>query len=445
MFHKILIANRGEIALRIIKAAKQLGIETLIVYSSADKDSLPVQLADASVCIGPPASSKSYLNQESIIQTAIHHGCEAIHPGYGFLSENAEFVEKCENNGLSFIGPKASVIRCMGDKQSARKLMKENGVPIVPGSEDIVKTADEAKEIASNIGFPVLLKASAGGGGRGMRIANSAEEIDEAFNAATSEALSAFGNGDLYIEKYILNPRHIEVQILADEFGNIVHLGERDCSIQRRNQKMIEEAPANCLTGDIRSYLLDAAIKAARAANYTNAGTVEFVVDPNENHYFIEMNTRVQVEHPVTEMITGIDIVRSQILIASGEKLDFAQNDILVRGYSIECRVNAEDVDRGFAPSPGRIEYLRYPSGEGVRIESAIQAGTTISPWYDSMICKVIVHAPSRDEAIRKMIFALQEFKIDGVKTNIEFLLRILNNNDYCEGKVDTSFVSGLL
>lgn len=442
MFHKILVANRGEIALRIIQAAKQLNIKTLIVYSIADKESMPVLLADEAVCIGPAPSTKSYLNQESIIQTAMSFGCDAIHPGYGFLSENADFVEKCESHGITFIGPKADIIRKMGDKQSARKLMMANGVPVVPGTEDILKSVDEARKIALEIGYPVLIKASAGGGGRGMRIAYSEDELQDAYYSAYSEALSAFGNGDLYLEKYIINPRHIEVQILGDDFGNIIHLGERDCSIQRKNQKMIEEAPANSISAELRLKITDTAVSAARVAGYTNAGTVEFVLDRNDKYYFIEMNTRVQVEHPVTEMVTGVDIVRNQILIAEGEKLDITQSDISFAGYAIECRVNAENPDNEFAPSPGTIESLRFPTGEGVRIESAVCPGTIISPWYDSMICKIIVHAPSRDEAVRKMRLALQEFDVTGVKTNAQFLLDILNDNDYVIEDIDTSFVS---
>lgn len=445
MLRRILIANRGEIALRIIKAAKQLDVETVVIYSSADKETLPVQLSDKSICIGPPASAKSYLNQESIIQAAKSLKCDAIHPGYGFLSENAEFAEKCEYNGITFIGPSADIIRKMGDKQAARKLMKKSGVPIVPGSDDVLKSADEAKKIADKIGFPVLLKASAGGGGRGMRVANNLKEIEDAFNAASSEALSAFGNGDLYIEKYIINPRHIEVQILGDKFGNIINLGERDCSVQRRNQKMLEEAPANALSEDVRKNLIDAAIKAAKAAEYFSAGTVEFVLDGDNKFYFIEMNTRVQVEHPVTEMITGVDIVRNQLLVASGEELDIDQNDIIIKGNAIECRVNAEDVENGFIPTPGKVDVLRYPVGEGIRVESAIQAGSTISPWYDSMICKIIVHAPTRVEAIRKMRFALKEFEIEGVKTNKEFLLEILDDSIFNDGNVNTSFIGQLL
>lgn len=445
MLRKILIANRGEIALRIIKAAKQLDIETVIVYSTADKETLPVQLADRAICVGPPTSSKSYLNQESIIQIALSLECDAIHPGYGFLSENAEFAEMCEKHGIVFIGPSAATIRKMGNKQAARKLMKENNVPIVPGSDDVLKNVDEAKKIAKKIGFPVLLKASAGGGGRGMRVANSEDEIEDAFNAASSEALSAFGNGDLYIEKLIINPRHIEVQIIGDKFGNVIHLGERDCSVQRRNQKMIEEAPAYSITEKTRTGLINAAEKAALAAEYFSAGTVEFILDKNENFYFIEMNTRVQVEHPVTEMVTGIDIVRAQILVAGGAQLDIKQNNISITGCAIECRVNAEDPKNNFIPNPGKIKFLRYPNGSGIRIESAIESGTVITPWYDSMICKIIVHGPTREEAIRKMKFALKELRVEGIKTNVDFINMILEDDDYIHGKIDTSFVGKLM
>ncbi len=445
MLNRILIANRGEIATRIIKAAKQLNIETVLIYSSEDALTQPVLLADKAVCIGPAPAGKSYLNQEVIIQTALSFECEAIHPGYGFLSENAEFASKCIKEGLIFIGPSPEVISKMGDKQTARKLMMDNGVPTVPGSDGIVHDETEAACIAEEVGYPILLKATAGGGGRGMRVASDQSELHKAFFEAAAEAKSAFGNGDLYLEKLIMNPRHIEVQIMADHYGNVVHLGERDCSLQRRNQKMIEESPAYVLNDAQRKGITDAALKAAKISGYTNVGTVEFVLDQEGNYYFIEMNTRIQVEHPVTEMVAGIDLVREQLLIASGNKLSLKQKDIKINGTSIECRITAEDVNRNFTPSPGKIRKLCFPSGEGIRIETALTPGTEVSPWYDSMICKLIVHAPNREESIRKMRVALSEMVVDGVKNNIEFLKEILCNSDYMDGRVDTSFIGNFL
>ncbi|MBO4355536.1 MAG: acetyl-CoA carboxylase biotin carboxylase subunit, partial [Clostridia bacterium] len=411
MIKRILVANRGEIAMRIIRAARQLGIETVLVHSSEDADSKPVSAATKAVCVGGPAATKSYLNQESIIQTALSFGCDAIHPGYGFLSENADFAEKCKENGIVFIGPTAEVITLMGDKQTARKRMKSQGVPTVPGSDGLVPSAEEAKKIADKVGYPVLLKATAGGGGRGMRIAKNEDELVNAFDSATAEAANAFGNGNLYLEKLILTPRHIEVQILGDNYGNVIHLGERDCSLQRRNQKMIEEAPAYGIDEETRREIREAALKAAKSVGYTSAGTVEFVVDKNGCFYFIEMNTRIQVEHPVTEMLTGVDIVREQLLIASGEPLSIRQEDIVLSGAAIECRINAEDAAKGFLPCPGTISQLQLPCGEGVRLETALYSGARISPYYDSMIAKLIVHAQNRTEAIRKMYTALEEMK----------------------------------
>ena len=444
MLKRILIANRGEIAMRIIRAAMQLGIETVLVYSEEDANTKPVLFATKSVCIGSAAASRSYLNQESIIQAAISFECDAIHPGYGFLSENAEFAEKCMSNGIAFIGPKPDVIRQMGDKQSARKLMKERGVPTVPGSDGFVASVTEAKEIAGKVGYPVLLKATSGGGGRGMRIAQSEDEIEGAFDAATAEATSAFGDGRLYLEKLIQTPRHIEVQIIGDQYGNIVHLGERDCSMQRRNQKMIEESPAYSLDAKTRDQIRNAALMAAKAVGYSSAGTVEFVFGADE-FYFIEMNTRIQVEHPVTEMVTGLDLVREQLLIAGGEKLSFQQEDVVLFGAAIECRINAEDTSRNFAPSPGKISNLQFPCGAGIRVESALISGSKISPWYDSMIAKVIVVANDRGEAIQKMKTALDEFVIEGIPTNIDFLKGIMASGEYKEGRIDTGFINRFL
>lgn len=431
--------------MRIIRAARELGIESVLIYSAEDKSSKPVSFADKAICVGSAAPSKSYLNQESIIQTAISFECEAIHPGYGFLSENADFAEKCNGQGIKFIGPSPDVIRKMGDKQAARQLMKEYGVPTVPGSEGFVKNSEEAMRFARNVGYPVLLKATSGGGGRGMRIARNDEEIKNAFDTAAAEAQSSFGDGRLYLEKMIQNPRHIEVQIMGDEYGNIVHLGERDCSLQRRNQKVIEESPGYSLDEKTKTQIRQSALVAAKAIGYSSAGTVEFVLDQSGAFYFIEMNTRIQVEHPVTEMLTGVDIVREQLLSASGEKLSFQQRDIKFAGAAIECRVNAEDVKRGFLPSAGHISRLQLPCGEGVRVESALATGEKISPWYDSMIAKVIVHGTNRQEAIRKMRTALKETEIEGVFTNLNFLKDIMDDEEYINGNVDTSFINTFL
>ena len=408
MFKRILIANRGEIAMRVLRCCQEMGIETVLACSAEDMDSLPAQFATKRVCIGPSAAAKSYLNQEAVVQAALSFQCEAIHPGYGFLSENADFASLCEEHGILFIGPSPEMIRMMGDKQSARALMKKHGVPVVPGSDGILKDWKEAAEIARKVGYPVLLKATAGGGGRGMRTAYDASEIQNAYESAQAEALSAFGDGSLYLEKLILHPHHIEVQILGDSRGHIIHLGERDCSLQRRNQKLLEEAPARILKPRQREALHRAALRAAKAVLYRSAGTVEFVLDREGNFYFIEMNTRIQVEHPVTEMITGVDLVREQIRIAAGLELSCRQSDISFSGHAIECRINAENPAKGFAPCPGNISFLHFPAGKGVRVESALYNGSRVSPWYDSMIAKVIVHAPGRLEAIRKMRVALE-------------------------------------
>lgn len=441
MFKRILIANRGEIAMRVLRCCQEMGIETVLACSAEDMDSLPAQFATKRVCIGPPAASKSYLNQEAVVQAAMSFQCEAIHPGYGFLSENADFASLCEEHGILFIGPSPEMIRMMGDKQSARGLMKKHGVPVVPGSDGILKDWKEAAEIARKVGYPVLLKATAGGGGRGMRTAYDASEIQSAYESAQAEALSAFGDGSLYLEKLILHPHHIEVQILGDGRGHIIHLGERDCSLQRRNQKLLEEAPARILKPRQREALHRAALRAAKAVRYRSAGTVEFVLDREGNFYFIEMNTRIQVEHPVTEMITGVDLVREQIRIAAGLELSCRQSNISFSGHAIECRINAENPAKGFAPCPGDISFLHFPAGKGVRVESALYNGSRVSPWYDSMIAKVIVHAPGRLEAIRKMRVALEEMTVEGINTNLEFLYLLMFNPDYLSGHVDTGFL----
>ena len=441
MFKRILIANRGEIAMRVLRCCQEMGIETVLACSAEDMDSLPAQFATKRVCIGPSAAAKSYLNQEAVVQAAMSFQCEAIHPGYGFLSENADFASLCEEHGILFIGPSPEMIRMMGDKQSARALMKKHGVPVVPGSDGILKDWKEAAEIARKVGYPVLLKATAGGGGRGMRTAYDESEIQNAYESAQAEALSAFGDGSLYLEKLILHPHHIEVQILGDSRGHIIHLGERDCSLQRRNQKLLEEAPARILKPRQREALHRAALRAAKAVRYRSAGTVEFVLDREGNFYFIEMNTRIQVEHPVTEMITGVDLVREQIRIAAGLELSCRQSDISFSGHAIECRINAENPAKGFAPCPGNISFLHFPAGKGVRVESALYNGSRVSPWYDSMIAKVIFHAPGRLEAIRKMRVALEEMTVEGINTNLEFLYLLMFNPDYLSGHVDTGFL----
>jgi len=440
MFQKILIANRGEIAVRIIRACKQMGIETVAIYSEADRDSLHVQIADEAVCVGSAKSNDSYLNMENIITAAISTGAEAIHPGFGFLSENSAFSDLCRECGITFIGPSGEVIDKMGNKAQARKIMIEANVPVVPGSDGALASIDEARELAINIGFPVLVKASAGGGGRGMRVAYNIDEFDKAYETARSEAYNAFGDDTMYMEKYVINTKHIEFQILADKYGNVVHLGERDCSIQRRNQKVIEEAPS-LISEDLRTRMGDAAILASKKVNYENAGTIEFLLS-GEDFYFIEMNTRVQVEHPVTEMVTGIDIIREQINIASGLELSVKQEDVKLTGHSIEVRINAEDPKFDFRPSPGKIELLHVPSGHGIRFDSFIYAGYSIPPFYDSMMGKVIVHGKDRNDAINKMNATLDELVIEGVKNNREFCSNILHNPDYIKGNFDTGFIA---
>lgn len=444
MFHKVLIANRGEIAVRVIRACRELGIKTVAVHSTADSESLHVKLADESICIGPPPSLQSYLNINAIISAAELTDAEAIHPGYGFLSENASFAEICENCGITFIGPSAESMRIMGDKISARQAVIKEGVPILPGTKEGVHDVSEAVRIAKEIGFPVIIKATAGGGGRGMKIVHSPAALPNAFATARAEAQSGFGNPEVYIEKYCERPRHVEIQILGDKHGNVIHLGERDCSIQRRHQKLIEEAPSTISTPALRKAMGDAAVRAAKAVNYSSAGTMEFLVDQKNNFYFMEMNTRVQVEHPVTEMVTGVDIVREQIRSAAGLKLRYKQSDIKIVGHAIECRINAEDPLK-FTPCPGKITTYHAPGGLGVRVDSFVSANYSVVPHYDSLIAKLIVHAETREDAISRMARALDEYIVDGIKTTIPFHRRIMANKDFIEGNIDTSFLERMV
>ena len=444
MFHKILIANRGEIALRIIRACKELGIKTVAVHSDADSEALHVKLADESICIGPAPSAQSYLNMKAIISAAEVVDADAIHPGYGFLSENAEFAEICANCGLTFIGPSPENMRLMGDKIRARQTVTEVGVPILPGTKEGVATAEDAKRVAAEIGYPIIIKATAGGGGRGMKVVHSPASLTNAFAAARSEAQAGFGNPDVYIEKFCEEPRHVEIQIMADKHGHVIHLGERDCSIQRRHQKLIEEAPCPVLSPAQRKKMGDCAVAAAKAVGYTSVGTMEFLLDKSGDFYFMEMNTRVQVEHPVTEMITGVDIIKEQIRSAAGLPLRFKQSDIRITGHAIECRINAEDPVK-FTPSPGKIDGYHTPGGLGVRVDSAVYDQYTVLPHYDSMIAKLIVHAETREEAIRRMARALDEYIIEGIKTTIPFHQRIMNNRAFIEGAVDTGFLERLV
>ena len=441
MFKKILIANRGEIALRVIRACRELDIQTVAVFSEGDREALHVKVADEAVCIGPVASAKSYLNIPNIISAAELTGVDAIHPGYGFLSENARFAEICESCGITFIGPSPQAIETMGDKAKARKTMIEAGVPVVPGSKEIITDYETAAAIADDIGFPVLIKASAGGGGKGMRVAQNSKELKSSIQAAQNEAQAAFGNSEVYLEKYVEEPRHIEFQILGDKYGNVVHLGERDCSLQRRHQKLLEEAPSSAITPELRAKMGAVAVKAAKSANYSNAGTIEFLLDRHGNYYFIEMNTRIQVEHPVTEMVTGLDLVKEQIRLAAGEPLGFTQRDIQIRGWSIECRINAENSDKNFMPSPGTIKIYHVPGGPGVRVDSAVYQGYTVPPYYDSMVGKLIVWGATRQEAIARMKRALEEFVIEGIHTTIPFHLKVLDNAFYRRGEVYTNFI----
>ena len=441
MFGKILIANRGEIAVRIIRACREMGIRTVAVYSEADKDALHTQLADEAVCIGKAASTDSYLNMERILSATIATKAEAIHPGFGFLSENSRFVEMCEKCNVAFIGPSAEVISRMGNKSEAKNTMRKAKVPVVPGTKEPVYTVAQAQEAVKEIGFPVMIKASAGGGGKGMRVARDEKEFGKLFETAQQESIHSFSDNTMYLERFVENPRHVEVQILADKYGNVIHLGERDCSVQRRHQKMIEESPCIAISDKLRKKMGETAVLAAKAAGYESAGTIEFLLDQSGEFYFMEMNTRIQVEHPVTEMVTGLDLVKEQIRIASGEKLSCHQKDIKVQGHAIECRINAEDPSKKFRPSPGMIKNIHFPGGNGVRIDSSIYQGYTIPPNYDSMICKVIVHDKDRTSAINKMQSVLGELVIEGVKTNIDFQFDIISNERFRKGEINTHFI----
>ncbi len=442
MFDKILIANRGEIAIRIIRACRELGIGTVAVYSTADKSALHAQIADEAICIGGPRSSDSYLNTKALIAACEITGAKAIHPGFGFLSEDSSFVKLCDKCGIKWIGPNAAAMEAMGNKANAKSAMIQAGVPVVTGSDGVVESFEEAKKISAEIGYPVLVKASAGGGGRGIRRADSEEELEEALSAAKQEAIQFFGNGDVYIEKFIVNPRHVEIQIIADEHGNAVHLGERDCSCQRRNQKVLEESPSPVMTPELREKMGQAALRAAQVYGYYNAGTVEFLVDKDKNFYFMEMNARIQVEHPVTEMVTGVDLIKEQIRIAMGLPLSFKQEDIELTGHVIECRINAEDPKQNFRPCPGKIQSIHMPGGFGVRIDTAVYQGYQIPPYYDSMIAKLIVKGRNREEAITKMKVALSEMLIEGIQTNIDFQLNLLRDKEFESGDFDIGFLN---
>ncbi|MDU5109621.1 MAG: acetyl-CoA carboxylase biotin carboxylase subunit [Clostridium sp.] len=442
MIRKVLIANRGEIAVRIIRACKELGIQTVAIYSEADKDAMHTELADEAICVGKPKSKDSYLNVSNIISAAVITKCNAIHPGFGFLSENAEFAAICEECNIKFIGPSSKTISIMGDKSRAREIMKKANVPVIPGSDGIVENIEDAYIEAEKIGYPVMVKAALGGGGKGIRIVHSKGELENAFFTAKSEAMANFGDDTIYMEKFIVNPRHIEFQILGDENGNIVHLGERDCTVQRRNQKVLEEAPSSIISSELREEMGKAAIRAAKAVNYYNAGTIEFLVDKYGSFYFMEMNTRIQVEHPVTEMITSVDIVKEQIKIANGSDLSFSQEEVCIKGHAIECRINAENPKKGFIPSPGKIKFLNLPGGNGIRVDTAVFTGYKIPPTYDSMIAKLIAYGKDREEAINKMLRALDEFVIEGIDNNIDFQIDILNNEKFRLGDFDTSFIS---
>lgn len=445
MFNKILIANRGEIAVRIIRTCRNMGIRSVAVYSKEDEKSLHVQLADQRICIGEGPARNSYLNMDSIITAARNMGADAVHPGFGFLSENSTFVRKCRENGITFIGPDAEVIDRMGNKSQARKTMMDAGVPVVPGTKEPVYSADIGKALAAQIGYPVMIKASSGGGGKGMRVAQSEDEFEFQFNVAQRESANAFGDDTMYIEHFVENPRHVEIQIMADQHGNVVALGERDCSVQRNHQKLIEESPSPAIDEETRQEMNRCAILAAKAVNYTNAGTIEFLVDPRGNFYFMEMNTRIQVEHGVTEMVTGTDLIIEQIRVAMGEKLRFDQEEVRLRGHAIECRINAEIPEKNFMPSPGVVEHLHLPAGNGVRVDTALYTGYKIPSEYDSMIAKVIVHAPNREEALQKMRSALDEMLILGVETNLNFQYQILRHPVFCQGKADTGFIESMM
>lgn len=442
MIKKLLIANRGEIAVRIIRACKELGIQSVAVYSEADRDSLHVQLADEAYCIGPTSSKDSYLNFTNIMSVATTTGCDAIHPGYGFLAENADFAELCRECNITFVGPSPEAITKMGTKDVARETMREAGVPIVPGSKGIIESVEQATALADEMGYPVIIKATAGGGGKGIRVAKNETELVKGIQITQQEAATAFGNPGVYIEKYIEDFRHVEIQVLADSFGNTIHLGERDCTVQRRLQKLVEETPSPALDDSVREQMGEAAVKAAQAVQYAGAGTVEFIYDYREKKfYFMEMNTRIQVEHPVTEMVTGIDLIKEQIKVASGEKLAYAQEDVQFSGWAIECRINAENPEKNFMPSPGKINMYLPPGGYGVRVDSAVYPGYSIPPYYDSMIAKLIVHAPTREEAVARMKRALSEFVIEGVATTIPFHLKLLSHEQFVAGEFNTKFL----
>lgn len=445
MFNKILIANRGEIAVRIIRACRNLGIRSVAIYSKEDADSLHVQLADQRICIGEGSSKNSYLNKERIIAAAQNMKVDAIHPGFGFLSENSDFARMCEDNNITFIGPSPEVMDKMGNKSQARSTMMTAGVPVVPGTKQPVYSWKEALPIAEEIGFPVMIKASSGGGGKGMRVATDSNDFEHQFNLAQRESANAFGDDTMYIERYIENPRHVEIQIMCDHYGNVVALGERDCSVQRNHQKLIEESPSPAITPEIRKKMNEYAILAAKTVGYTNAGTIEYILDKNGNFFFMEMNTRIQVEHGVTEMVTGTDLIIEQIKVAMGEKLSFTQEDIKLRGHAIECRINAEIPEKNFMPSPGTIKHLHLPAGNGVRVDTSIYTGYTIPTEYDSMIAKIIVHAPNRDAALQKMRSALDEMVIIGINTNLDFQYQILKTDTFCNGEATTSFIEDVM
>jgi len=442
---KVLIANRGEIAVRIIRACREMGLQCVTVYSTADRSALHAEIADESVCIGPASVQESYLNQAALIAACENTGAQALHPGFGFLSESAEFAQLCLDNGIIFIGPSPESIAMLGDKARAKETMKKAGVPVIPGSDGVVGSVEAAKKIAAEIGYPVLVKASAGGGGRGIRRVDSEEQLEEQMLLAKEEARLFFGNDDVYLEKLIVGPHHVEIQIIADKQGNTVALGERDCSMQRRNQKVIEESPSPLMTPELRQAMQEAAVRAAMACGYYNAGTIEFLVDDDRNFYFMEMNTRIQVEHPVTEWVTGVDLVQTQLLVVQGKPLPFTQEDIEVKGHAIECRINAENPEQDFRPSPGTIQLLHIPGGPGIRVDSAVYQGYTIPPYYDSMIAKLIVHAPTRECAIMKMRWALSEFIVDGIDTNIDFQLKLIKNKAFQAGAYDNTFLEKFL
>ena len=441
MLKKVLIANRGEIAVRIIRACREMGIRTVAVYSEADKDALHKTLADEAVCIGPAPSNKSYLNIKAILEAACLTGADSIYPGFGFLSENANFAKLCEEIGVKFIGPKHELIELLGNKSKAKETMKKAGVPVVPGSDGLIQSKKQAIEIAKQIKYPVILKASAGGGGRGIRIAYNEDELKKEYDIVKQEAKVSFNDDSIYIEKYIENPRHTEIQILADEHGNCIHLGERDCSVQRRNQKVLEETPSSVISDETRKKMGEVAVKAVKEIGYSNAGTIEFLVDKNQEFYFMEMNTRVQVEHPITETVTGVDIIKEQIKIASGENLEYTQNDIKITGHSLEVRINAENPSKNFMPCPGKITGLHLPGGNGIRVDTAIYEGYTVPQNYDSMLAKIIVHGKTREESIAKMKSAIEELVIEGIDTNRDFLYQILENKNFITNNYDTSFI----